>query len=425
MQNDDFEEEQQSQPKSSNLSRTRQKQIQRELVKRYGARTLKLAWFLIPLVILAAAYLKSEPAQTVADKPRSASAVTTEAPVKKVAITTTTTLAAITSTTIGQTVVEKEATETIFFLGLGNTSFGGQVAEMIEDKGIEEPFSDISTVLKNGDVVLGNLESALAPGTSPSEDKSYYMRGTPEAAKGMKAAGINLVSLANDRIMYFGDNGLRSTVNALNQAGIASAGAGNNSQEAYTSKIINVKGKKVALLAFSDVTADGELATSDQAGTACFPERNEISAIIREAAKESDYLIISCHWGEEFGDAIGEHQRRFARRAIDAGADIVMGHHPHAMHGIELYNGKLIAYSMGDFIFAPGTIDYNETFILKLSLAKGMIVGAEVVPVVIDYNGKPSIAAGCAATSILKKLRDMSEPYGTVVNILGDTAQVH
>jgi len=95
------------------------------------------------------------------------------------------------------------------------------------------------------------------------------------------------------------------------------------------------------------------------------------------------------------------------------------------MHGIELYNGKLIAYSMGDFIFAPEAIDYNETFILKLSLAKGMIVGAEIVPVVIDYNGKPSIAAGCAATSILKKLRDMSEPYGTVVNILGDTAQVH
>lgn len=421
MQHFGFENQEDLRLNDTSFSRTEKRQIEQEIMRRLRTQMLMLGWIIVPIVAIAVWFLKPQPVVEKLAKPAATTVLSEK--IKK-STPPTSNLAITATTTTNPTAFQKNATDTIFFVGVGDMAFNGQVANTLRSKGPQDLFSDITQVLQSGDVVVGDLESPLSPGSQTTVWNGSAVLGLPEAAAGMKNAGINLVSLANDHIMDYGVAGLVDTVNRLNQVGIAHAGAGDNSQQAYTSTVLNIKGKKVALLSLSSITPDNARATEDKPGIAANKKRSYIEGLIQEAARQNDYLIVACHWGDEGSTEIQSYQRKFARRAVDAGADVVIGSHPHIMQGIEIYNGRLIAYSPGNFIYPSSSGDSGQAYVIKLSLAKGMIIKAEVVPISVDQSGKPSIATGCAAGAVLQKLREMSDPFDTNVTIVGNTAQV-
>jgi len=322
-------------------------------------------------------------------------------------------------------IVQEVDEDTIIFMGLGDMLFDRQVATLIKDKGIGEIFADVEDILRSGDVVAGNLECPLSMRGNPVEGKEYTFRGLPEAAGGMKNAGINVVSLANNHMMDYGRDALADTTELLDKAGIAHAGAGSNLEEAYKPAIINAKGKKIAFFAYTSILPEGFWATSKRPGVAGTRVKwNQLQDIIEKTKKDNDYVVVSFHWGIEYEDHPQEYQREFAKRVIDAGADIVIGHHPHVIQGIEIYKGKLIAYSLGDFIFDHYSRKTGETFILKVALTEGGISKIEIIPVYADFKGKPSVVTGKEAKAILDRLKNISIPFKTDINITGDTAEV-
>jgi len=321
--------------------------------------------------------------------------------------------------------VESTGGQRIVFLGLGDMLFDRQVAKIIKDKGIAEIFSDVGDLLRSGDVVVGNLECPLSSRGAPVKNKEYTFRGLPEAAAGMRDAGITMVSLANNHMMDYGVDAFVDTTDLLDKVGISYAGAGMNRDEAYRHASIDVNGKRVAFFAYSSILPEGFWATSKKAGIAgARMKPSELQQAIEGVAGEHDFTVVSFHWGIEYEDYPQEYQREFARRAIDAGADIVIGHHPHVIQGIEIYRGKLIAYSLGDFVFDHYSRKTGETFVLKVELDDGELARVDIIPVYADFSGRPAIVEGKEAQAILSRLKTISEPLKTEINITGDTAEV-
>ncbi len=318
-----------------------------------------------------------------------------------------------------------KAKDTLVFLGFGDMTFDRQVAAMIKSKGVQEPFTGVKAVFKTGDIVCGNLECPLSIRGRGIANKEFTFRGPPEAAGGMKNAGVNMVSVANNHILDYGNDALADTINILDQNGIAHAGAGMNSEQAYSPTIVNIKGKKIAFLAYSAVVPEGFWASAKRPGIASTRIKwNRIEGAIRAAARDNDCVIVSFHWGVERDNNPKEYQTDLAKMAIDAGADIVIGHHPHVIQGIQVYNNKLIAYCSGNFIFEHDDSKAGEAYILRATLDKHAVTKAEVIPVRIDYNGKPSIAKGNDAKSILGQLKSLSQSLGTTIDVDKDTAEV-
>jgi len=415
------EEKQQSQSSDDIIKRIEKRQIEREIVRQLSTRMLMLATLIVlivPLTVWVVSMGKPEVKKPSSELRAKASEI-------KPATTATTSIKAVTATTLNPAAFQQESTETIFLIGIGNIAYTQSIIDKIKIEGPQEPFSNIQSILKSADIVVGNLESPFIPEDKVPPIDKPALCGIPKAALGMKSAGINLVSLANDHIMDFGTEGLTTTASSLKQAQVGYAGAGNNFEEAYTRTMLDIKGKKIAFLAFSSIVLYKTYATNSRPGIASTQFKSHIESVIKEAADESDYLIVSYHWGDENLNYVQKYQRRLAQRAVDLGADIVIGSHPHNFQGIELYNGRPIAYSLGDFIATPETRDYKESFMFKLSLAKGMVINAEIVPIMIDPAGKPDVITGCGATSILTKLKELSKPYGTVVDVKENMAQVH
>ncbi|HEY3375450.1 MAG TPA: CapA family protein [Candidatus Aquicultor sp.] len=406
-------------------------QIEREIVRQVTLRMLLLVALIVPVVACTTWYIATRPVTNqvkISTAQKTAQLAPKQDAIRKrvssiEATSTVKTPVATTITTLDQAAADKSNADTVILIGLGNMALSGKVGDLVISSGPEAPVSAVKQILQTGDVIAGSLQSPFSASAQASTG-NYSLYGLPEAAKGMRAAGINVVSLANSEIMSFGQQGLFSTTKLLEQYGITHAGAGSNLNQAYTCKVLEIKGKRIAFLAFSPLTPAESGATLKTTGIAADLKWRYLKPIIQAAANHSDYLVLLCDWGGEYDSAVRDYQRTIAKRAIDAGADIIIGGHPHTMQGIELYNGKFIAYSPGDFVYAPAKKSYRDAFIIKLKLAQGRLAGAEVMPIVVDPSGKPTPATGCTAKEILTKLQGLSAPFGTIVSISGDKAQV-
>lgn len=334
------------------------------------------------------------------------------------------TLAAVDNKRVQRLDADAQA-NTIVLMGCGDMMFDRQVASMIKSKGMEEPFAGVKDVFQAGDIVAGNLEGPLSTRGQAVEGKEYTFRSSPEVARTMRSAGINLVSLANNHIMDYGPDAFVDTIKALDQNSIYHAGAAANHAEAYSPALLSVKGKKIAFFSYSSVVPPGFWVTGQRPGIASSKTNwPALESYVRKAAAENDFVIASFHWGTELEDTTQASQVQLARRFIDAGADVVIGHHPHVMQGIEIYKGKVIAYSLGNFIFPNRGAKTSETFILKVELADDAISKVEAIPIKITPLGKPQVARGDSASSILKRLKTLSQAFGTGMHILEGRAEV-
>ncbi len=185
----------------------------------------------------------------------------------------------------------------------------------------------------------------------------------------MKRAGFNVLSMANNHMLDYGADGLLETIHHLDSLGINHSGAGDSLSSARREAIVTCNGSKIAFLSYSLTFPKEFYADKDRAGTA--PGfRPTLEEDISRARASADYVVVSFHWGQELAVMPKKYQVTAARLAVDAGADIVIGHHPHVLQGIEHYKNALIFYSLGNFAFGSLSKSCDRSIIVRITLTK-------------------------------------------------------
>ncbi|MEH7336117.1 CapA family protein [Neobacillus drentensis] len=262
----------------------------------------------------------------------------------------------------------------------GDTMFDWSVKQTVKQKGADYPFEFIKRELASSDLSVVNLETSITTGGT-KQRKQYTFRSDPIALSGLKNAGFQLVSLANNHSLDFGLQGFTDTVANLKQYQLDYVGGGMNKDEAYSAQSYSIKGKIVKILAFSKVLPDFSwVATASKPGLANGYDISLINRTIQTEKEDADYLFVFIHWGIETKRSPEPFQREWAKLMIDAGADGVIGSHPHVLQGFEYYKDKPIAYSLGNFLF-PNYIKGNaaQTGVLHLDI-KNEKIGMTFVP---------------------------------------------
>jgi poly-gamma-glutamate synthesis protein (capsule biosynthesis protein) len=259
---------------------------------------------------------------------------------------------------------------------------------------------------READLAMVNLENPLTKATIPLPNKQFNFKSDPESVRVLQKGGVDLVNLANNHTMDFQEAGLVETMETLDKAGILHVGAGRNETAARRPQIVEVKGQRVAYLGYYG--ADFHAATDKKAGTN-FADEARIAADIKSIRDQVDWVIVNFHWGEELANYPAEWQVDLAHFTIDQGADLIVGHHPHVLQGAEIYKGRPIAYSLGNFIFGGNARKDYDTAVLKVAL-KDRQMKVEFLPVEVR-NYQPQVVVGDRAAQILKHIADLSTSF--------------
>jgi len=266
--------------------------------------------------------------------------------------------------------------------------YGCGVRAQIEKHGATYIFKYIIPSLSHHDIIFGNLECVLSSHNfNRNKLSSYQMRGDPIAVEGLKKAGFNILSVANNHIMQHGHHAMIETCNLLWQHGIAYCGL----EAAYNSNkscnIVETKDVKVCFLAYNDRPQQFFLNQP-------IYKRFELNSVLNEVEfyrQQVDIIIISLHWGEEFVDFPSPEQRNIAHQLISGGVDVIFGHHPHVVQGVERYHNGLIFYSLGNFVFdLTWYPQSNQTIIASLDYdIQSKLFEYRIIPVKINNNFQP------------------------------------
>jgi gamma-polyglutamate biosynthesis protein CapA len=224
-------------------------------------------------------------------------------------------------------------------------------------------------VFKDADIVFANLEGPVSD-VGKDRHNLYSFRMDPASLKAIKDTGISIVSVANNHVGDWGRDAYIDTLAHLKETGILFTGGGNNSAEAETPTIIEKNGMKIGFLAFSDVGPNDMAVTEEKAGL-LLASNPHFDEIIKKASTQVDYLVVSFHWGIEYQDLHNKRQEELAHEAVDNGAKLVIGAHPHVPEDTEVYKNSYIAYSLGNFIFDQSwSTATMQGMILSLKLNK-------------------------------------------------------
>lgn len=283
---------------------------------------------------------------------------------------------------------------------LGSLPITSGVSSLINKRGPLFPFQHVALKLKKADICFGNLETVLS-NTCTKSDQLSLLSGSPNAAKGLAYAGFNIVSLANNHVMDYGKTALLETINVLSRHGIRFAGARENVESASEPVTVEVKDMKIAFLAYS-LLPKAMHRMQDTGDT------STILKGIQKAKKRTDVTVVSLHWGYEFVDVPSPKQIQFAHEIIESGADIVLGHHPHVLQGIERYKKGIVAYSLGNFVFDMSPKVTRESVILQCDLSKEGVIDYDVTPIFINDQFQPEILQGENARILLQKIKKLS-----------------
>lgn len=211
------------------------------------------------------------------------------------------------------------------------------------------PFLKIADELKRADLLFGNLEGPISDRGS-NQGSIYSFRAEPKAVEGLQFAGFDMMSVANNHIFDWGRDALADTISVLGINGIKSVGAGKNDEEANQPVRFALGDLRLAFLAYTNLMPQSLGATIDHPGLSSFSIEKATEAI-RAAKQDEDIVIVSFHWGDEYQTHSNALQQKIAHALIDAGADLIVGHHPHVAQETEEYNGGHIIYSLGNFVF--------------------------------------------------------------------------
>lgn len=263
----------------------------------------------------------------------------------------------------------------------GDTLFSGKVENRLKQAGYDYPYKHVRDLFLQDDLTVLNLETPVTEGGTPEEEKTYVFKSSPEALPEMVRAGVEAVNLANNHILDQGVEGLLDTLGHLSEAGVLHVGAGKNSKEAFAPVYVERNGIRIALCGFSRVIPRKEWAAGKGPGVAATYDSTQAVKTVQEARNQADLVLVVVHWGKERTVELEKHQTELAHAYIDAGADLVIGGHPHVLQGLESYKGKWIAYSIGNFIFTKSK-DPNtwETAVFQATCSKAGDCELKLVP---------------------------------------------
>lgn len=289
------------------------------------------------------------------------------------------------------------------------------VDSVIRSRGADYVMRSVKRVLRPADIAFLNAESPFSDKGSPQTWKDVYFRGNPALVPAMARAGVDVVTMANNHCLDYKAPALLDSIRRFNRVGVKVVGAGRNTTEAWRCRSITRNGMKVGFMGWTDVMPPGFAATATSAGAAVGPlwsGAGRVRKAIRSASRRTDVLVVAFHWGVEGTHHPIAAQIQEAHAAIDAGADLVMSHHPHWLQGIERYHGGLIMYSFGDLVFPPLSRAAAETVIMTSKVSDRWIT-ATITPYLLDGSGVPRRATGRDARSILRQLDRFSRARGT------------
>lgn len=282
----------------------------------------------------------------------------------------------------------------VVLIAVGDIMLGRTIGKLIENEGPEAPFIDTAETLRSADITVGNLECPISD-RGEAEDKTYAFVAPVAAGESLAYAGFNLVNLANNHSLDYGPLALKDTIEILSANHIQAVGAGMNEAQTYAPAFIEVDGLRVAFLGFVDVhpTDYNYLkweAGPDQPGVAWAHEDRVREGVIAAKA-QADIVIVLVHNGYELVQQVSSQQQKIAQLAIESGASLVIGSHPHVLQRIERYQNGLIAYSMGNFVFDNYLYPPNYTAILVVELSPQGVDSYELIDVIVQLNGVPQI----------------------------------
>ena len=281
------------------------------------------------------------------------------------------------------------------------------------------PLRRAADVLRAADIAFANLET-------PISDDARWSGAfrTPSAfADALAWGGIDVVATANNHALDAEGEGLLDTIHQLSRAGVGHAGTGRDLEDARRPYVLERRGLRVAFLAYAQFVNDGgsSFATPDQSGVAPmdpFLIREDIARVRDQA----DLVLVSFHWGIENSQDVHPGMRAFAYDILDAGADAILGHHPHMPRGIEVRDGKPIVYSMGNFIFGHSHDYWMDNIAVRLHMGPDGVTRVDVLPLAGrgDDLSQPYVLEGDAARTLLEDIRTRSAELGTTLRIEGD-----
>lgn len=319
----------------------------------------------------------------------------------------------------------------ISVLAAGDIMLARKLDRLIAQKGMDYPFFNTGELLASADIAFANLESPLSDQGSKIDGKGIWFRGKPENIQALTQAGFDVISLANNHALDYDSPALLQTIDLLSSAGIETVGGGKDIYEARSPIIMDKEGIKIAFLSYSEM-ADilwsykhprKLKATEELPGIAPLV----VEQIIEDIGKvkdQADFVFISLHWGVEYQDMPENYQREIAYQLIDAGADVIIGHHPHCLQGVELYKEGLIAYSLGNFVFDQNWSEKTkEGLLLSLKMNDSVILQGELLPIYIN-DGQPVVALGERGEKILQRVKNISEKLGTKLELEEGTAVI-
>jgi len=278
----------------------------------------------------------------------------------------------------------------------------GVGARMESEKDWTFPFLKIAETFAAADLAFANLECPVSD-RGRNLHHLYSFRADPEAMEGLNRTGFDVVSMANNHAYDWGPAALLDTLERLRGAGIRPVGAGANDLEAHYPVLMDLGDVRLAFLAYVDIDPKEATAAPGRPGVAWL-EEERVLADIRFARPLADLVIVSLHWGIEYASQPQRQQVELAHRIIDAGADLIVGSHPHVVQPLEEYQGRWIAYSLGNFIFdqkAPGT---RQGLVLQVKLRGRQIEGLTPLAVTIGPSMQAALTSPEETQKVLVRL---------------------
>jgi poly-gamma-glutamate synthesis protein (capsule biosynthesis protein) len=277
------------------------------------------------------------------------------------------------------------------------------------------PLRAMRGFLRSSDLTVGNLESTLSTAGRPQQGDDSFA-ADPRVLPAMARLGFDALSLANNHTGDYGTAALLRTVAAFRDSGVSSFGAGRDRRAAARPVVLEAHGTRFAFLGFNTI---GETPRASRArpgalsvrmpprtGPLSHGDLARVLSEVRRLDRRVDVVTVMPHWGTQYTHAVGPMQRRVARRLVDAGADLVVGGHPHWIQGVERFRGATIAYSLGNFVFDMDFMDETmEGVALTATFRGDRLRGVELTPYRMDESFAPHVVHGPVARAIVAQTR--------------------
>jgi len=285
----------------------------------------------------------------------------------------------------------------------GDVHFADRTLKLLADPATA--FGPVSNILKSADVSMVNLETSVTDRGTP-EPKTFHFRAPATAFDAVAAAGVDVVTVANNHALDYGRVGLDDTLTAAGAAHMPIVGAGQNADQAYKAWVTTVKGVRIAFIGMSQIAelSASWAATDSRSGIAMAFDTKRAVAAVQAARSQADVVVVYLHWGQEYSDCPTGQMKTLAKTLAEAGATMLVGTHAHVLVGDGWQGKTFVSFGLSNFLWWLNDAGSNDTGVLRVTLTGTAITKTEFVPAYIDRTtGQPIPSTGSEAARILAK----------------------